>query len=130
MTATLEGYSSSEVCRFTGVSYRQLDHWCRRGYIEPSIEECRGSGSQRRWSELDLIVVSVLGRFSGAGHHRFGLVASALGRLRESGELARAAWLVVGANGALAVAAEDWELSGLVAGFGGSQAVIKLEVPA
>ena len=40
--------TSAEVCRLAGCSYRQLDYWCRNGWISPVIE-AEGSGSQRLW---------------------------------------------------------------------------------
>jgi DNA-binding transcriptional MerR regulator len=45
--------SSVEVCRLTGVTYRQLDYWVRTGLVLPHT--CaRGSGTHRRWSDADL----------------------------------------------------------------------------
>lgn len=41
--------SSEAVCQLTGLSYRQLDYWCRSGVIEATVP-ARGSGSTRRWS--------------------------------------------------------------------------------
>lgn len=50
MTAeTTETYSTVEVCRLTGATYRQLDYWCRKGLI-PGLSTGHGSGSRRRWS--------------------------------------------------------------------------------
>jgi DNA-binding transcriptional MerR regulator len=48
------GYSSLEVCRLTGVTYRQLDYWTRIGLIRPSFAQAHGSGTQRRWSPTDI----------------------------------------------------------------------------
>lgn len=49
----LSVYSSVEVVRMTGVTYRQLDHWCRKGYVSEAQEQMLGSGRQRvfRWRE-------------------------------------------------------------------------------
>lgn len=56
----MDPLSSRQVCRLTGVSYRQLDYWQRVGLISASVSEARGSGTQRRWSEDDVRRVHVL----------------------------------------------------------------------
>ena len=33
-----QGYTGPEVCKITGISYRQLDHWTSTGLINASIE--------------------------------------------------------------------------------------------
>jgi transposase-like protein len=43
-----------DVPRLLGVSYRQLDYWCRRGYLRPITPG--GSGNPRRWPEAELEV--------------------------------------------------------------------------
>jgi DNA-binding transcriptional MerR regulator len=45
--------SSHEVCRLTGVTYRQLDYWVRTGLVQPH-EQAHGSGSRRRWTDVDI----------------------------------------------------------------------------
>lgn len=42
-------YSTDEVVRFTGVTYRRVDSWTRLGYVAPDVG-ASGSGSARRWS--------------------------------------------------------------------------------
>ncbi len=32
-----QGYTGPEVCKITGISYRQLDHWTSTGLINASI---------------------------------------------------------------------------------------------
>ncbi len=48
-------YTSHEVARLAGITYRQLDYWCRVGMIpgQPSLSTI-GSGHRRRWSEGQL----------------------------------------------------------------------------
>jgi DNA-binding transcriptional MerR regulator len=46
-------YSSAQVCKLAGVTYRQLDYWVRQGLIEPTVA-ARGSGSKRRWTWDDI----------------------------------------------------------------------------
>lgn len=47
-------YSSAEVVNAVdGLSYRQLDHWVRKGYITPEVA-AGGSGTRRRWSQTQV----------------------------------------------------------------------------
>ncbi len=44
------GLSATEVCRFSGITYRQLDYWITAGYMEdPRSKHMRGSGIPRRF---------------------------------------------------------------------------------
>ncbi|MFC1719082.1 MerR family DNA-binding transcriptional regulator [Candidatus Poribacteria bacterium] len=36
------GYTSKEVCKITGISYRQLDYWDSSGFIQPSVAKAKG----------------------------------------------------------------------------------------
>jgi DNA-binding transcriptional MerR regulator len=54
------GYSGPQACKITGVTYRQLDYWAREHIIEPSIVGASGSGSQRRYSYRDLLVLRLI----------------------------------------------------------------------
>jgi DNA-binding transcriptional MerR regulator len=47
-------FTSHEVCRLTGCTYRQLDYWVRTGLVFPSVVEARGSGSRRIFSDDDM----------------------------------------------------------------------------
>lgn len=51
--------NSAEVCRRAGVSYRQLDHWIKMGYLTPAVD-AKGSGHPRTYSTEDAIVATVL----------------------------------------------------------------------
>lgn len=37
----------------TGATYRQLDYWCRHGYVTPA-EAAAGSGTRRVWTMADV----------------------------------------------------------------------------
>lgn len=54
--------TSLEVCRRAGITYRQLDYWCRTGVVEPLID-ARGSGSQRRFTQAEADHVAGLARY-------------------------------------------------------------------
>jgi DNA-binding transcriptional MerR regulator len=48
-------YSTVEVCRLTGLSFRRLDYWDRTGLLRPSVHPAGGSGGQGRlYSQNDL----------------------------------------------------------------------------
>ena len=46
-------YSTDEVARHSGATFRQLDYWVRLGYVRP-VRPSSGSGNARRWSEENL----------------------------------------------------------------------------
>lgn len=46
--------TSAEVCRLTGISYRQLDYWVRTGAIQSPGNSGLGSGHARRWTHDDV----------------------------------------------------------------------------
>ena len=49
-------YTTMDVSRLTGATYRMLDHWARQGYI-PGQCEPLGSGHRRTWTgdQLDRV---------------------------------------------------------------------------
>jgi DNA-binding transcriptional MerR regulator len=53
-------------CRMAGISYRQLDYWARTGLIRPSIE-ARGSGTQRRYTYREVVLLAMVRRMLDAG---------------------------------------------------------------
>lgn len=72
---------SPDVCRLTGATYRQLDHWARNGYVQPDHATTRagipvavkgdpaapGSGNLRRWSAHEVRQVRLMVRLTNAG---------------------------------------------------------------
>lgn len=49
-----------------GLTYRQLDHWTRRGWLRASNADC-GSGYERHWPESELQVAETMYRLLAAG---------------------------------------------------------------
>lgn len=50
----------------TGVTYRQIDYWIRRGWLHP--EHAGGSGGEpRRWSTTERAVAKLMARLVAAG---------------------------------------------------------------
>ncbi len=65
-TSTL-GYRAPQVCRLVGITYRQLDYWARTDLLKPSVQDARGSGSQRHYSFTDVVQLKVIKRLLDAG---------------------------------------------------------------
>lgn len=65
-----------------GLSYRQLDHWTRVGYLRPS-HPGRGSGSVRAFPRSELAVARVMLRLTAAG-----VTPDAAHRVARGGQLA------------------------------------------
>ncbi len=59
-------YTTPEVCRLTGATYREVDYWCRRGLIVPAVE-ARGSGSARAFSDANVAEVRLVVALRGLG---------------------------------------------------------------
>ena len=51
--------SASTAVKETGITYRQLDHWCRTGLVEPA-KPAEGSGSQRAYSEHNISILKLV----------------------------------------------------------------------
>lgn len=50
-----EHLSSVQVCQEVGISYRQLDHWVRAGYLHPQLGMPNpGSGTARCFTRRDV----------------------------------------------------------------------------
>ena len=52
-----QGYTGPEVCKITGITYRQLDHWTTSKLIYASIRNLKGSGFHRIYSFQDIIKI-------------------------------------------------------------------------
>lgn len=49
-----------------GLTYRQVDHWCNRGYLKP-VRHGRGSGYPRRWPDEEIAVGLRMAELIGEG---------------------------------------------------------------
>ena len=61
------GFRGPQVCKIVGITYRQLDYWARTDLIRPSIQDARGSGTQRAYSYRDLVELKVIKGLLDAG---------------------------------------------------------------
>jgi len=62
-----QGYTGSEVCNITGITYRQLDHWTSTKLVEASIRNIKGSGFHRIYSFHDILKVKLVNKLRDAG---------------------------------------------------------------
>lgn len=95
-----DSFSTAEAARLSNLTPRQLDHWARRGFLRPSLQEAAGYGSCRRYSFTDVVRLRVAARLraSGVGLARIRRCVEALKTLDGSGEvdLGQARLLVIG----------------------------------
>lgn len=49
------GYSTSQIAEMTNLSVRQIDHWARKQFVVPSIQQAHGQGSRRIYAPEDLV---------------------------------------------------------------------------
>jgi DNA-binding transcriptional MerR regulator len=62
-----QGYTGPEVCKITGITYRQLDHWTTSSLINASIRNLKGSGFYRIYSFQDIIQIKLVNKLREAG---------------------------------------------------------------
>jgi len=60
-------YSSKQVCKIIGLTYRQLDYYDRTDFVKPSINNAKGYGSRRMYSFDDLLKLKVIKKLLEAG---------------------------------------------------------------
>jgi DNA-binding transcriptional MerR regulator len=63
----VDGYRGPQVCKFVGITYRQLDYWARTKLVEPGIRPAEGSGSQRLYSFIDIVHLKIIKNLLDAG---------------------------------------------------------------
>lgn len=61
------GFKGAIAARAAGISYRQLDYWARTGLVEPTVQEAKGSGSQRLYGFRDILVLKLVKRLLDTG---------------------------------------------------------------
>lgn len=62
----MSNYSSGQICELANITKRMLDSWTREGLIQPAVP-AQGTGSERRWSEKNLMHVVILSQFRFVG---------------------------------------------------------------
>jgi len=82
----------------TGATFRQLDHWSRRGFVRP-LNRTPGSGVQRQWSPLDIRVARVLLSVSRLGCKSDLIFRAAAEAIYRASNKPNAKWLMVYCEG-------------------------------
>ena len=78
------GFRGPTACKAAGITYRQLDYWARTDLVVPTVRSASGSGSQRLYSFLDILVLKVVKRLLDTGVS-LQQIRTAVGHLRERG---------------------------------------------
>lgn len=100
-----QGFGGADACEVSGITYRRLDYWARTGLVRPSIRDARGSGSHRRYSTLDVLLLALVAELSANGLS-LQCIRSLLPAIRPAAM--RAEWLVVWSDGlAMPYSAEE-----------------------
>ena len=63
----LKHFRAGQVVKITGVKYRTLDYWTRSGFMKPSVQTAKGTGTDRLFSFRDVIAVKVAHELRQAG---------------------------------------------------------------
>lgn len=62
--------STTDAAHVVGCTYRQLDYWCRQGFIPGQPTEGIGSGGRRRWTAEDIQRARMIHLASRLSHQR------------------------------------------------------------
>lgn len=61
------GYPGPVACAAAGITYRRLDYWARTDLVVPSVRPAAGSGTQRLYSEEDIVQLATIRHLLNAG---------------------------------------------------------------
>lgn len=61
------GYRGPAVCKIVGITYRQLDYWARTDLVLPSVQQAKGSGTQRLYAFDDIVQLRVVKKLLDTG---------------------------------------------------------------
>jgi hypothetical protein len=59
--------TSNDLCTHAGISYRQLDHWARKGYLGHAAQAHVGTGYTRDWTYTETAKVERMALLVKAG---------------------------------------------------------------
>jgi DNA-binding transcriptional MerR regulator len=122
---TNEGYRAPRAAKLAGITYRQLDYWARQNYVRPSLEDAKGSGSQRLYTFRDLLKLKVMKQLLDQGMS-LQKTRTAIEALEKAGEDVASARLVL-AGGKALVVHSDGEVSDVLSGQGVFAVVLPME---
>lgn len=77
----MNGLSTRDVARWSGATYRQLDHWDREDVLTPSVRRTIGSGLPRVYDPVDAALAAVCADLSTL-HASLDVMRAVVDRLR------------------------------------------------
>ena len=100
------GFSGPQVTTIVGITYRQLDYWARTGLVRPSLCDAAGSGTKRKYSFSDLIVLRLVKRVIDSGNS-LQAARRAIEVLQSAGDDLKTASLVLMEEGSILARTND-----------------------
>jgi MerR-like DNA binding protein len=61
------GFSTMDICRYTGIPYDTLFGWMHSGLVTPTLAKPHGRGKRARWDFRDLVAIKTVQRLRHAG---------------------------------------------------------------
>jgi DNA-binding transcriptional MerR regulator len=113
--AVEEGIGANDAHELAGITYRQLDHWARQGWVLPSLDPGKGRSGRRLYSRSDVVRLDLMRHLaiSKVNTAQAGPLVSEL-KLREADVLVL--WGPVGGKADLVVVARAAAVSSLASG--------------
>lgn len=96
-----------------GITYRQLDHWARQGWITPSVQDATGRGGRRLYSVDDVLRMATLRHLA-----KSGWPVAEIGEQLTSIDLASTRFVVASSDDGLHACADVDQLVTLIVGEG------------
>lgn len=59
--------TATQAAALAGITYRQLDHWARQGWVTPSVQGATGRGGRRLYSTDDVLRLAALRHLGKSG---------------------------------------------------------------
>jgi hypothetical protein len=60
-------YTTREAAKITGVEFDTIDYWVRKGIVTPSAEAGTGTGTVRRFDQVDILAIKLCGEARNKG---------------------------------------------------------------
>lgn len=61
------GVPAADAHAIARITYRQLDHWARQGWVRPSLDPGKGRAGRRRYSKTDVVRLDLLRHLASSG---------------------------------------------------------------
>src|SRR5437764_8928732 len=57
---TCVSFTAAAAAELANITYRQLDHWARQGWVTPSIDSGQGRAGRRQYAPRDVLHLDLL----------------------------------------------------------------------